>query len=122
MMLRRLLAVALAGLLAAVLLPAQQRVRVPARTQQIKLRKRVEPVYPSKAKAAKIEGTVKLTVIVGKNGSVLSTQVTEGPIELRRAAADAVEKYVYEPTAVNGEIVEVISEVDVVFALDSSNR
>jgi len=101
---------------------AQQRVRVPARTQDLKLRKKVEPVYPAKAKAAKLEGTVKLSVIIGKNGSVQSTQVTAGPIELRRAAADAVEKYVYEPTTVNGELVEVITDVDVVFVLDPAKH
>src|SRR5438552_17783114 len=81
---------------------AQQRIRVPTKTQQLKLRKKVQPVYPAKAKAAKLEGTVKITVSIGKNGSVLSAQVTEGPIELRRAAVEAVEKYVYEPTTVNG--------------------
>jgi protein TonB len=101
---------------------AQQRVRVPSRTQELKLRKKVDPVYPAKAKEAKREGTVKLTVIIGKNGSVQSTQVTAGPIELRRAAADAVEKYVYEPTTVNGQVVEVISDVEVVFFLDENKR
>src|SRR6266852_3699983 len=120
MLMRRLAVVLLLGLAGTGL--AQQRVRVPARTQQLKLRKKVDPVYPAKAKAAKLEGTVKVTVSIGKNGSVLSTQVTEGPIELRRAAAEAVEKYVYEPTTVNGELVEVITEVDVVFALDQGKR
>ena len=101
---------------------AQDRVRVPPRTQQLKLRKKVAPVYPPKAKAAKIEGTVRLTVIIAKNGSVESTQVIEGPVELRRAASEAVEKYVYEPTTVNGELVGVISEVEVAFALDPAKR
>ena len=101
---------------------AEQRMRVPTRTQELKLRKKVDPVYPAKAKAAKREGTVRLSVIIGKNGNVQSTQVTAGPIELRRAAADAVEKYVYEPTTVNGNLVDVISEVDVVFSLDQGKR
>jgi protein TonB len=119
-MVRRSLFAFLLVVLFSITLPAQQRIRVPARTQEIKLRKKVEPVYPPKAKAARIEGTVRLSVIIGKKGSVESAEVTEGPIELRRAALDAVEKYVYEPTTVNGELVEVISTVDVVFELEGS--
>jgi len=102
--------------------PAQDRVHVPSKTQQLKLRKKIDPVYPAKAKAAKLEGSVKLSVIIGKNGSVLSTQVTEGPIELRRAASEAVEKYIYEPTTVNGQVTEVITEVEVAFAIDPAKK
>ena len=118
----RWLAFLVAMLLFTTVLPAQQRIRVTARTQELKLRKKVTPVYPAKAKAAKLEGTVKLSVIIGKSGSVESAEVTEGPVDLRRAAVDAVEKYVYEPTTVNGELKEVISTVEVVFAIDAERR
>jgi TonB family protein len=76
---------------------------------------RVEPVYPPLARQAKIEGVVKLAAIIGKDGRVVNIQVNSGHPLLVPAAIDAVRQWVYQPTLLNGEPVEVRTDIDVNF-------
>jgi TonB family protein len=79
-----------------------------------------EPVYPPIARAARVEGTVVLQVIIGKDGRVLSLKVISGPAMLQQATFDAVKKWVYKPYLLNGEPVEVNATINVVFKLGSA--
>ncbi len=93
------------------------RIRVGGNVQQAKLIRQPKPIYPSLAKQARIQGIVRLTVIIGKDGVVKTMQLITGHPLLVPAAMEAVKQWVYQPTLVNGEPVEVITQADVYFTL-----
>jgi TonB family protein len=75
------------------------------------------PVYPAIAKAAKVEGTVQLTLEVGRDGTVTGVLQSSGPPLLLKAAADAAVRYRYRPFDVNGAPADVFVEAAVSFSL-----
>jgi TonB family protein len=87
-----------------------------------KLLTRVEPVYPAVAKAAKMQGPVYIEAIIGRDGHVREAKPVGGaPFPpLREAALAAVQQWVYTPTVVNGEPVEVQLSIQIIFKLDTS--
>jgi TonB family protein len=93
------------------------RTRVGGAVQHAKLRHSVQPDYPEEAKKAGIEGTVRLHVILTKEGGIEEIEVVSGQPLLAKAALDAVRLWRYEPTLLNGEPVEVDTMVDVNFQL-----
>jgi len=82
-----------------------------------KLKHRVEPMYPAEARKKRVEGTVKLRVLVSTEGAVIQMQVDEGPPMLAAPAMDAVRQWRYDPVVLDGEAVEVVTSVDVTFKL-----
>jgi protein TonB len=85
--------------------------------QAAKLIKKVIPVYPWIARQARVSGTVRLVGIVAKDGTIQQLQVVSGHPLLTGAALEAVRHWVYRPTLLNGEPVEVIAPIDVIFTL-----
>jgi TonB family protein len=77
----------------------------------------VEPVYPPDARQARLEGTVKLHVIVAANGEIQSFRTISGPESLAQAAMIAVREWRYRPTLLNGKAVETQEDVTFVFRL-----
>jgi protein TonB len=77
----------------------------------------VTPVYPSEAKQNRIQGTVKLEIVIDKDGHVSQALVNSGPSELIQSATDAVLQWTYKPTLLNGEPVSVLTTVDVNYTL-----
>jgi TonB family protein len=75
----------------------------------------VRPVYPDAAREAHIQGVVILTVVIGDDGRVIDTQVTRSIPELDQAAIDAVSQWVFQPTVLNGEPVEIEMVVTINF-------
>jgi TonB family protein len=89
-----------------------------ARSLQIgELTNLVEPVYPPDARQARLEGTVKLHVVVGANGEIQSFRTVSGPESLAQAAMVAVREWRYRPTMLNGKAVETQEDVTFVFRL-----
>jgi protein TonB len=78
---------------------------------------KVTPVYPSIAKAARVQGTVVLQATISKTGSIENLHVISGPQMLQQAALDAVKSWRYRPYLLSGEPVEVETQVNVVFTL-----
>ena len=97
--------------------PAPMRIRVGGNVQQAKLLVKVTPVYPVEAKAQHIQGLVKLQAILDKEGKVANLQVLEGDPILAAAALDAVRQWQYQSTLLNGDPVEVVTQIDVNFTL-----
>jgi protein TonB len=97
--------------------PNVSRIRVGGAVQNAKLVNRVQPIYPPLARQTRISGTVKLHAIIGKNGNVDQLQVVSGHPLLVQAALDAVRQWRYQPTLLNGEPVDVDTEIDVIFSL-----
>lgn len=92
-------------------------IRVGGETQEQKLVKKVTPTYPKEAKEKHIQGKVLLDVTISKEGHVTSVEVVSGPAELVQSAVDAVKQWEYRPTLLNGEPVEVTSNVWVNYTL-----
>jgi protein TonB len=86
--------------------------------QSAKLAFGPKPAYPPLAKASRTQGTVKLEAIIAPDGSIGNLRVITGPPLLTRAAMDAVQQWRYQPTLLNGNAVEVLTEIDVVFTLN----
>ncbi|HET8647139.1 MAG TPA: energy transducer TonB, partial [Vicinamibacteria bacterium] len=75
------------------------------------------PVYPEMAKQARVQGTVVLEATIDPSGRVDNVRVLRGIPLLNEAALDAVRKWVYSPTLLNGTPVPVIMTVTVNFTL-----
>ena len=94
-----------------------QRIRVGGNVQSAMVISAPKPPYPAEAKLNRIQGVVKLNVVIGKDGIVKDVQVASGDPELTEVAVEAVRQWVYKPTLLNGEPVEVVTVVDVNFTL-----
>lgn len=79
---------------------------------------KVQPEYPAMARAARIQGTVVLRAIISKDGSITNLRLESGPPMLVKAAFDAVSRWRYRPYYLNGEPVEVETQVTVKFILN----
>jgi TonB family protein len=100
---------------------APMRVRIGAPIEQTQLLTRVAPAYPAEAKAAHVQGTVVLRAIIGKDGKVENLSAISGPPLLLQASMDAVKQWVYKPLLLNGQPVEVETQISVVFTLDGGS-
>jgi protein TonB len=77
-----------------------------------------KPAYPPIAKQARIQGAVVLSAVIAKDGTVAKlTVVSSSNPLLTPAAMEAVKKWVYIPTILNTEPVEVATEITVNFTL-----
>jgi periplasmic protein TonB len=94
-----------------------QRVRVSAGVTSGLLIRKVNPVYPPLARQARISGTVILRAVISKDGSIENLSLVSGHPMLAPAAIDAVKQWKYKPYLLNGEPVEVDTEVQVNFTL-----
>lgn len=74
-----------------------------------------KPVYPQAALRAGIEGSVVLAATIGADGKVKQVKVVSGPSLLAQAAMDAVKKWRYQPSYLNGAPVEVDSTITLNF-------
>jgi TonB family protein len=93
------------------------RVKVERWLQERKLIQGEQPAYPVLARQARIQGVVRLDVAIGVDGTPSHIQVRAGHPLLVPAAVEAVRKWRYEPTLLNGRPVEVETVIDVDFAL-----
>jgi periplasmic protein TonB len=80
-----------------------------------KLISSVPVVYPSVAKNAHVQGDVVIDTQIDKNGNVVHMKAISGPILLRQAALDAVRKWKYQPSTLDGQPVSVDMLVTVKF-------
>jgi TonB family protein len=98
--------------------PNMMRLRVGGNVQAAKIINRVQPVYPIEARRNGIQGTVRLHVILQKDGTVEQLEVVSGHPLLAQAAHDAVRQWRYQPTLLNGQPVMIDTTIDVIFTLN----
>ncbi|MGA9542379.1 MAG: TonB family protein, partial [Candidatus Sulfotelmatobacter sp.] len=79
--------------------------------------KKTAPVYPPSAMQMHIEGAVELVATISKSGDISAVKVASGNPQLARAAVDAVKQWKYKPYLLNGEPVEIQTQVTVNFKL-----
>lgn len=93
------------------------RVRVSQAVTQSMAISKVPPIYPPDARAARIQGSVVIAAIIGKDGNVQSERLISGHPMLAPAALDAVKQWKYRPYLLNGQPVEVDTQMTVNFTL-----
>jgi len=81
------------------------------------LMKEVPPAYPATALHMRVEGAVELLATITRNGDISAVKVLSGDPQLSHAAAEAVKKWKYKPYLLNGEPVEIQTQVTVKFKL-----
>ena len=79
--------------------------------------RKVEPKYPPLAMAARIQGPVVLAAVISKNGTIDNLHLVSGHPMLVPAALDAVSQWRYRPYILNGEVIEVETQITVNFVL-----
>jgi periplasmic protein TonB len=93
------------------------RVRVSQGVTQGLLIRKVQPAYPPLARQARIQGTVLLAAEISKDGSIENLHLISGHPMLAPAAIEAVKQWKYKPYILNGEPVEVETQITVNFTL-----
>ncbi len=92
--------------------------RVGGDVQSAKLIYQVRPPYPPLAKQTRTQGTVRLQAVIARDGSIQNLALSSGHPLLVPAAMEAVRQWRYRPTTLNGETVEVLTQIDVNFTLN----
>jgi periplasmic protein TonB len=82
--------------------------------------RRVQPVYPPLARSARIQGPVSLAALISKAGSMEKVHALSGHPMLVPAAIEAVRQWQYRPYILNGEPVEVETQITVNFLLSGN--
>jgi TonB family protein len=97
-----------------------KRLKVGGEVEGSKIVTKVQPVYPESAKKAGVQGNVNLRAVIGMDGVPLSLQVVNTDIDpdLARASIEAVSKWRYSPTLLNGQPIEVDTNVTIRFTLN----
>jgi len=80
---------------------------------------RVQPDYPAMAKRIRVQGRVEIAAVISKEGTIESLQVLSGHPMLASAAIDAVKQWRYRPYILNGDPIEVNTQISVTFSLDN---
>jgi protein TonB len=96
-----------------------QRVRVSQGVTRGLLIQRIEPAYPTLARAARVQGDVVLSAIIDANGEITNLQLVSGHPMLVPSALAAVRQWRYKPYLLNGQPVEVETTITVIFTLQS---
>jgi TonB family protein len=97
--------------------PVLQTLSVSQGVSQGLLYKKIAPSYPQSALRMHIEGKVELLATISKEGNITHIKVLSGDAQLARAANDAVKQWKYKPYLLNGEPVEIQTQVTVNFKL-----
>jgi protein TonB len=77
---------------------------------------RALPVYPANAKQAGVQGDVVIKTTIDQKGSVVDMHVVSGPMILRPAALDALRRWKYEPSKLDGQAISVQMLVTIKFS------
>ncbi len=78
---------------------------------------RVQPIYPPLARQARVQGSVILRAVISREGIIENLQAVSGAPILEQAAIEAVKQWRYKPYLLDGEAIEVETQVTVNFSL-----
>lgn len=92
-------------------------IRVGGNVQAKQIVRKVSPVYPPDARVRGVQGTVRMTALIGLDGSIQYLQTLSGPAELVPASMQSVRQWKYKPTLLNGRPCYVVTQIDVNFVL-----
>jgi len=92
-------------------------IRVGGRVQAPRAISTPPPAFPPLARSARVQGTVVISAILDERGDVVEMKIVSGPVLLYQSALDAVARWKYEPTSLNGVPISVEMNINVVFQL-----
>jgi periplasmic protein TonB len=98
---------------------AAERVDISANASEI-VTTPVRPDYPLLARQMKVQGSVVLQVLIGKDGIIQNLRVVSGPRILAGAAEDAVRQWHFKPHVEGGEAVETQAKITVNFTISTN--
>jgi len=98
---------------------AVERVQMSANTSDIVARP-VRPSYPLLARQMKVQGSVILRALIGKDGVIQDLHVVSGPHILASAAKDAVRQWHFKPHFDGSEAVETQAKITVNFTISTN--
>ena len=81
------------------------------------LTERVEPVYPAQARQTRRSGHVELHAIISEDGRIESLEMVSGDALFEQSAKDAVRRWRYRPTILNGRPVKVDTYITVNYVM-----
>jgi TonB family protein len=96
---------------------AEQIVRISQGVSEGMIVKKVQPTYPAQARQMHLEGTVELEANISQSGAIAGVKQLSGSPILGRAAIDAVRQWKYKPYYLNGQPVEIQTQITVNFKL-----
>jgi TonB family protein len=97
--------------------PVLQTLAVSQGVSQGLIVKRIQPTYPDSALRLHLEGSVQLMATVGKNGNITAVKTLSGEPLLAQAATVAVKQWKYKPYLLDGQPVEIQTQVTINFKL-----
>ena len=95
-----------------------KQVMVGGKVEMARLIHRVEPRYPPLARQMRVSGTVELVGVIATDGRIRELRLMSGNPLLAPSALQAVRQWIYEPTLLNGEPVELVATISVIFRLN----
>ena len=95
----------------------QQAVRISQGVSVGLIVKKVQPIYPARAQQMHLEGKVELLAEISPLGSITGVKQVSGDLILGRAAMDAVRQWKYKPYYLNGEPIQIQTQITVDFKL-----
>ena len=99
--------------------PPRKRIRIGGNVEPVNLLQHIKPIYPADAEQEGVEGTVLLEAVISKEGEPVGLKATNTVVDQRlvSAAMEAVRLWRYKPALLNGEPVEVVTTMSIVFRL-----
>jgi protein TonB len=97
--------------------PVLQKLNISQGVSRGLLVKQVQPAYPQNALRLHTEGSVELLATISKSGDITAVKILKGDSQLAQAAVTAVKQWKYKPYLLNGEPVEIQTEVTINFKL-----
>ncbi len=98
---------------------ASDRVRISPEALQV-LSHPVDPNYPLLAREMKVQGSVVLDAVIGRDGAIQTLKIVSGPTILANAAMEAVRQWRFKPYYQEGEAVETEARITVNFTISTT--
>lgn len=98
---------------------AAERVQMSANTEEV-VTHPAKPGYPLLARQMKVQGSVIMRALIGKDGMIQDLHVLSGPRILASAAQDAVRQWHFKPHYVGDEAVETQANITVNFTISTN--
>jgi TonB family protein len=80
----------------------------------------VTPAYPTLARQMRVQGSVVLQAVIGRDGQIQGLQVVSGPPILAGAAREAVKQWHFKPHLLGAEPVETQAKITVNFTISTN--
>jgi len=87
---------------------------------ELEVQRAPQPEYPMLARQMKVQGSVILEAMIGKDGGIQGLQVLHGPSILADAARQAVRQWRFKPYMQDGQPVETQAHITVNFTISTN--